>query len=93
MVNNLGDKIVIVYTDRTPNMVKEKVSNKLNTFINDKDVIVWDSTKEELATMDKINSYEQIIQQSSRVILTADLDYACAHALSKRYIYNEMKSL
>jgi mitochondrial fission protein ELM1 len=86
MVNNLNDKVVVVFTDRTPDMVKEKLTNKIETAIKNhaESVSIWDSTKESSA-IDKINTYENIIHNATRVILTADLDYACAHALSKRY--------
>lgn len=86
MVNNLGDKVVIVFTDRTPDMVKEKLTSKIESSIKDhaNSVTIWDSKKEAASTIEKINTYENIIQNASRVILTADLDYACAHALSKR---------
>lgn len=80
MVKNLGDKVVVVFTDRTPDLVKDKISTKLEP-VKDS-VFIWDSTKQE-STSEKINIYESIIQNAQRVVLTADLDYATAHALSK----------
>ncbi|KAG2208467.1 hypothetical protein INT47_010163 [Mucor saturninus] len=84
MVRNLGDKVVVVFSDRTPTMVKEKLTQKIEESIKDSEesVVIWDSTKQ-TSTADKINTYESIIQNSQRVVLTADLDYACAHAASK----------
>lgn len=84
MVQNIGDKVVVVFTDRTPTMVKEKLTQKIAESIKDSEesVFIWDSVKQ-TSTADKINTYESIIQNSQRVILTADLDYACAHAVSK----------
>jgi mitochondrial fission protein ELM1 len=84
MVKNLNDKVVVVFTDRTPNMVKDKMNSRLSDMIADKSVVTWDSTAES-STLDKINTYENIIYNTDRVVLTADLDYACAHAASKRY--------
>lgn len=81
MVKNLGDKVVVVFTDRTPDLVKDKISTNLEP-VKDS-VFIWDSTKQE-STSEKINIYESIIQNAQRVVLTADLDYATAHALSKR---------
>lgn len=81
MVKNLGDKVVVVFTDRTPDLVKDKVSAKLEP-VKDS-VFIWDSTKQ-VSSTEKIDIYESIIQNAQRVILTADLDYATAHAISKR---------
>lgn len=81
MVKNLNDKIVIVFTDRTPDLVKQKMTSSLQEL--DDSVFIWDSTKQR-STIDKINTYESIIANANRVVLTADLDYACTHALSKR---------
>ncbi|KAI9262460.1 hypothetical protein EDC94DRAFT_518779, partial [Helicostylum pulchrum] len=81
MVKNLNDKIVIVFTDRTPDLVKQKITTSLQEL--DDSVFIWDSTKQ-VSTIDKINTYESIIENANRVVLTADLDYACTHALSKR---------
>lgn len=85
MVQNLGDKIVVVFTDRTPKIVKERLAQKISESIKDSEesVIIWDSTKQ-TSTIDKINTYESVIQNSKRIVLTADLDYACAHAVSKK---------
>lgn len=83
MVKNLNDKVVVVFTDRTPQMVKDKMISRLSDAIADTSVVTWDSTAEE-STIAKINTYESIIHNTTRVILTADLDYACAHAVSKR---------
>ncbi|KAI8088354.1 mitochondrial fission ELM1-domain-containing protein [Thamnidium elegans] len=80
MVKNLNDKIVIVFTDRTPDLVKQKMTTSLQEL--DDSVFIWDSTKQ-ASTIDKINTYESIIENANRVVLTADLDYACTHALSK----------
>lgn len=84
MVQNLGSKVVIVFTDRTPNMVKDKLIQKISVSIKDyeESIVIWDSTKQ-TSTINKINTYESIIQNSQRIVLTADLDYACAHAASK----------
>jgi mitochondrial fission protein ELM1 len=81
MVKNLGDKVVVVFTDRTPAMVKDKLSDRVKDHLES--VFIWDSTKE-TATIGKVNTYESIVQNAQRVILTADLDYATAHALSKK---------
>jgi hypothetical protein len=83
MVKNLDDKVVVIFTDRTPQMVKDKMTLRLSKVIADKLVTTWDSTAEQ-STIDKINTYESIIHNTNRVVLTADLDYACAHAASKR---------
>jgi mitochondrial fission protein ELM1 len=80
MVKNLGDQVVVVFTDRTPEMVKDKLSARVKN--NSESIMIWDSTKE-TSTKDKINRYESIIGNAQRVILTADLDYATAHAISK----------
>ena len=89
MVHHLGDKVVVVFTDRTPEMVKEKLTSAVAKSVKDhqNSVFVWDSTKQ-ASTQEKINIYESIIQNAQRVILTADLDYATAHAVSKRYSCN-----
>lgn len=81
MIKNLNDKVVIVFTDRTPEMVKEKMTTRLEAHADS--VVLWDSTKQ-TSTIDKIKTYESIIQNAERVVLTADLDYASAHAVSKR---------
>ncbi|KAK4520661.1 uncharacterized protein ATC70_006539 [Mucor velutinosus] len=83
MVKNLNDKVVVVYTDRTPPLVKDKMNKRFAELDNTQaSVITWDSTLEP-STMNKLTSYENIIHFSQRVVLTADLDYACAHAISK----------
>lgn len=83
MVKNLNDKVVVVYTDRTPQLVKDKMNKRITEFDStNASVFAWDSTLE-TSTANKLTSYENIIQHSQRVVLTADLDYACAHAISK----------
>lgn len=83
MVKNLNDKVVVVYTDRTPPLVKDKMNKRIAEFDNTQaSVMTWDSTLES-STASKLASYENIIHYSRRVVLTADLDYACAHAISK----------
>lgn len=86
MVNQLNDKIVVVFTDRTAPLVKEKMIKKISESIKDYEnsVYVWDSATLNDNTAEKINIYESIIDHSQRVVLTADLDYACSHALSKK---------
>lgn len=84
MVKNLNDKVIVVYTDRTPQLVKDKMNKRITEFDStNASVFAWDSTLE-TSTANKLTSYENIIQHSQRVVLTADLDYACAHAISKR---------
>ncbi|EIE90669.1 hypothetical protein RO3G_15380 [Rhizopus delemar RA 99-880] len=80
MVQRFGDEVTIVFTDRTPDLVKEKMSKRLE---GQESIKIWDSTKEQ-KTAEKIKNYEDIIIHSQRVILTADLDYATAHAISKK---------
>lgn len=82
----MDEKIVIVYTDRTPQLVKEKMTKRIFETIKDheKSVYIWDSATLNDNTAEKMNIYESIIHNSQRVVLTADLDYACSHALSKR---------
>jgi hypothetical protein len=57
---------VIVFTDRTPNMVKDKLIQKISVSIKDygESIVIWDSTKQ------------------TSTFLTSDLDYAFAHAAS-----------
>ncbi|KAI8327579.1 mitochondrial fission protein ELM1-like protein [Choanephora cucurbitarum] len=80
MIHHLDDRVVIVYTDRTPELVKDKMAHVLSK--ESESVFIWDSTKAD--TMDKLNLYEGILHASKRVILTADLDYASAHAASRK---------
>ncbi|CAO3613337.1 unnamed protein product [Mucor fragilis] len=83
MVKNLHDKVVVVYTDRTPPLVKAKMNTRIAEFDTaHTSVVTWDSTMEP-STANKLASYDNIIHHSGRVVLTADLDYACAHAASK----------
>ncbi|KAI9487142.1 MAG: hypothetical protein EXX96DRAFT_614939 [Benjaminiella poitrasii] len=88
MITRLGDHVVIIFTDRTPELVKSRMTKQIledtNTNIKSS-VFIWDTTKEPATTINKLKLYENIIQHSQRVILTADLDYACAHAVSKKY--------
>ncbi|KAI9249316.1 mitochondrial fission ELM1-domain-containing protein [Sporodiniella umbellata] len=79
MIHTLNDNVTIVYTDRTPELVKEKIKKRLE---GETAVQIWDSTQEK-DTLEKISLYENIVTRSERVILTADLDYATAHAISK----------
>ncbi|KAI8643955.1 mitochondrial fission ELM1-domain-containing protein [Parasitella parasitica] len=83
MVKNLGDKVVVIYTDRTPQLVKDTMNKRFGEFGSmHSSVIAWDSTLEG-STSNKLTRYENIIHYSRRIVLTADLDYACAHAISK----------
>ncbi|CEP07871.1 hypothetical protein [Parasitella parasitica] len=83
MVQNLDDKVVVVYSDRTPQLVKDKMNKRFAEFDSmASSVITWDSTLEG-STSSKLTRYENIIHYSRRIVLTADLDYACAHAISK----------
>ncbi|KAL7311998.1 hypothetical protein PS15m_007805 [Mucor circinelloides] len=83
MVQHLHDKVVVVYTDRTPPLVKDKMNKRIAEFDSTHtSVMTWDSTLEP-STVNKLTSYENMIHYAQRVVLTADLDYACAHAISK----------
>jgi predicted PilT family ATPase len=84
MVNQLDDKVVIVFTDKTSPLVKEKMTKRISEIIDANSVYIWDSATLDEDTTEKINIYSSIIHHSQRVVLTADLDYACAHAVSKR---------
>lgn len=35
-------------------------------------------------TLERVETYQSIIDRAARVVLTADLDYATAHAASRR---------
>ncbi|OBZ81024.1 hypothetical protein A0J61_10928 [Choanephora cucurbitarum] len=80
MIHHLDDRVVIVYTDRTPQLVKDKMAHVLSK--ETESVFMWDSTHA-VSAMHKLNIYEGILHASKRVILTADLDYASAHAASR----------
>ncbi|KAI7901913.1 uncharacterized protein BX663DRAFT_436612, partial [Cokeromyces recurvatus] len=88
MITRLGDKVILIFTDRTSELVKSKMSKRLledDPTLNSS-IFIWDSTKEQISTIDKIKLYENMIYYSKRVVLTADLDYVCTHAISKKYI-------
>lgn len=36
-------------------------------------------------TLERVEKYQSIIDHAARVVVTADLDYATAHAASRRY--------
>lgn len=38
-------------------------------------------------TLERVEKYQSIIDHAARVVLTADLDYATAHAASRRYVF------
>ncbi|KAI8981662.1 hypothetical protein BDF20DRAFT_419037 [Mycotypha africana] len=87
IVQNFNEKVVIVFTEKTSNLTKEAIHKAMKETIpnHESSIYIWDSAVQESTqtTFDKIKLYESIIQKSNRVILTADLDYACAHAISK----------
>ncbi|KAI8876748.1 hypothetical protein K501DRAFT_261657 [Backusella circina FSU 941] len=83
MVTHLNDRVNVVFTERTPGIVKEKFTKRIETLPDPSTVTIWDSTKAE-NIQEKIDKYEEIIQNSKRVVVTADLDYASAHAVANR---------
>ncbi|ORZ17956.1 hypothetical protein BCR42DRAFT_243185 [Absidia repens] len=86
MVTQLNSNIVVIFTERTPLSIKQTMQNAIKKSIPDHDtgVVTWDSTQGGLTSLEKIETYDNLIQKASRVILTADLDYATAHATMKR---------
>ncbi|KAG0183363.1 hypothetical protein DFQ28_008855 [Apophysomyces sp. BC1034] len=82
MVSHLDTRLAIVFTDRTSPLVKEAIRKGVESINNS--VEIWDFTNTEATTAEKLDIYESIIQNAKRVILTADLDYATAHAASNR---------
>ncbi|KAI8982495.1 mitochondrial fission ELM1-domain-containing protein [Pilobolus umbonatus] len=85
MIDHFDDKVMVVFTERTPEMVKNKFTKKVTEGLPNhaNSIQFWDSMKEDSKLIDKMMTYEAIIHRSKRVILTADLDYASAHAISK----------
>ncbi|KAI8339552.1 hypothetical protein BC941DRAFT_490406 [Chlamydoabsidia padenii] len=86
MVTQLHSNLLVIYTEKTPLSIKQIVTNTINKSIPDHNtkVVTWDATQDELTSLERIETYDNLIHQASRVILTADLDYATAHATMKR---------
>ncbi|KAF7720896.1 hypothetical protein EC973_005797 [Apophysomyces ossiformis] len=82
MVNYLNTRIIVVFTDRTPPLVKKTIQEGVKAI--DDYVYVWDAMEPDVATAERLDIYESVVQNAKRVILTADLDYATAHAASWR---------
>jgi hypothetical protein len=83
MVTHLNDRVNVVFTERTPDIVKDKFTKRIETLPDPSIVTIWDSTRVE-NIQEKIDKYQEIIQNSKRVVVTADLDYASAHAVANR---------
>ncbi|KAI8368260.1 mitochondrial fission ELM1-domain-containing protein, partial [Radiomyces spectabilis] len=86
MIQNLNSKVVLVFTDKTTDMVKDKMIKAITTQIDkhEQQVAIWDAADKNLESLSRIVTYEGMLNRASRIVLTADLDYATAHAASKR---------
>ena len=47
-------------------------------------IALWDAMADTEGSLARAQTYQSIIDKASRVVVTADLDYAVAHAAAKR---------
>ncbi|KAI8096739.1 uncharacterized protein BX664DRAFT_65376 [Halteromyces radiatus] len=89
MVTQLDTNLLVIYTERTTPLIKTTIQKNINKSIPDHAtrVVTWDSTISGLNGLEKMEAYDNLIQQASRVVLTADLDYITAHATMKSIYY------
>ncbi|SAM04100.1 hypothetical protein [Absidia glauca] len=86
MVTHLGSNLLVIFTEKTPLSIKQTITNTISKSIPEHDtkVVTWDTTQEGLTSLERIEAYDNLIHKASRVVVTADLDYATAHATMKR---------
>ncbi|KAJ8654941.1 hypothetical protein O0I10_009337 [Lichtheimia ornata] len=81
MVDHFHTKLVVVFTEKTSEQVKERIKSVCG---DRPEITLWDAMTEVDNTLERVEKYQSIIDHAARVVLTADLDYATAHAASRR---------
>ncbi|CAO3615213.1 unnamed protein product [Cunninghamella echinulata] len=86
IVTQTNTNLLVIFTEKTSDLIKKTIQSNIEKHISDYNtrVVTWDSTQGGLHNLEKIEAYENLIENSSRVILTADLEYANIHAAMKK---------
>ncbi|KAI9301719.1 hypothetical protein BJ944DRAFT_168576, partial [Cunninghamella echinulata] len=86
IVTQTNTNLLVIFTEKTSDLIKKTIQTNIEKHISDYNtrVVTWDSTQGGLHNLEKIEAYENLIENSSRVILTADLEYANIHAAMKK---------
>ncbi|KAI9496175.1 mitochondrial fission ELM1-domain-containing protein [Zychaea mexicana] len=82
MVKKLHAKIVVVFTEKTTAEVKTTIKQMCSHQADS--IAIWDAMADTETSLTRAQIYQSIIDKASRVVVTADLDYAVAHAAAKR---------
>ncbi|KAI9317434.1 hypothetical protein BX666DRAFT_1857362 [Dichotomocladium elegans] len=83
MVEHFHTKLVVVFTESTTDQVRmehgrERERERIYY------ITVWDAMVDSKSAQERMDRYQDIIDHAVRVVVTADLDYATAHAASRR---------
>ncbi|KAI8143653.1 mitochondrial fission protein ELM1-like protein [Fennellomyces sp. T-0311] len=82
MVKKLHAKVIVVFTERTSEEAKKKIRQVQSHHADS--IVLWDAMVDTETSLARAQVYQSIIDKASRVVITADLDYAVAHAAGKR---------
>ncbi|CAO3617989.1 unnamed protein product [Cunninghamella blakesleeana] len=86
IVTQTNTNLLVIFTEKTSELIKKTMKTNIEKHIANHHtrVVTWDSTQDGLHNLEKIETYDNLIEKSSRVILTADLEYANIHAAMKK---------
>ncbi|KAI8072903.1 mitochondrial fission ELM1-domain-containing protein [Gongronella butleri] len=93
MTTHLNHQVLVIFTDRASDKNTAAILDTLASVNKDHPpsqapIITWDTRQSDLTARENAEAYEQLLQQVSRVIVTADLDYLTAHAaLMRKPVY------
>ncbi|KAI8575232.1 hypothetical protein K450DRAFT_262713 [Umbelopsis ramanniana AG] len=91
IMNNLGHRVILVYTDKTEQKVKETIDKVLKKHLDESSLLAQCDLSTIEDAKEKCQTYDALVQAGNQIILTADLDYLVLEAVVKRYIFPLMK--
>ncbi|KAH8549335.1 hypothetical protein BGW37DRAFT_114669 [Umbelopsis sp. PMI_123] len=86
IIDNLGHRVVLVYTDKTEQKVKDNIGNSLKKYLDESSQLASCDLSTIENTKEKCDTYDALVQASNQSILTADLDYLVLEAVVRRCI-------
>ncbi|KAM3580940.1 hypothetical protein VKS41_006388 [Umbelopsis sp. WA50703] len=84
IINNLGQKVLVIYTDKTAPKIKETINACLKSNADESSVLATCDLSKIEDVEEKCRTYDALLQQCQKAVMTADLDYLVMEAVVKR---------
>ncbi|KAJ2960792.1 hypothetical protein NQZ79_g3824 [Umbelopsis isabellina] len=84
IIKNLDQKVLLIYTDKTAPKIKETIRASLKAHESDSPFLATCDLSKIENVEEKCRTYDALLQQCERAVLTADLDYLVMEAVVKR---------